>query len=368
MGKRYADLSELQAAADGQWLEMLSALAPQFAEAARKPGVHVHCPLHGGKHEFRFCKKKGQQVGLSFCTCGTRNGFQLLQEALGLSFIEVKDMVAEYLGLNSVNSEVRRQKIEAAKVRSNMLRVEREIRIEAEDQQICEKLSRTWNGCVKLDDERAKLGRRYLHMRKLDPAKASGFLRFHPSLPLMDEEGEFVGHFPALVGKVFSNSGTPITLHRTYLDPVTGKKLQGKLGKKLMPVPELKGVMHPGRVIPLMTYNREMGILGIAEGIETAMAASSIFSIPCWAVISAGSMTSFIPPSWVRQLVVFADTDCSMTGQTAARELRKRLYDQGFKGKVHLRAPKAPAENQSYDWADAWYEHGSQAWDLRLAL
>ena len=368
MAKRFPDLSEIEAAADGQWLQILTALAPQFAEAANRPGVHVDCPLHGGRHDFRFDKTRGPEKGLSFCTCGTRNGFQLLQEACGFSFLEAKDAVAEYLGLLNINSNQRAEKIAKAKEKTAQLKAQRESRIELEDQQKAEKLSQIWSECVSLESEQAKIGRRYLHMRKLDPSKASGFLRFHPNLPLYDQDGtNLVGRFPALVGKVLANDGTPITLHRTYLDPETGKRLAGKLGKKLMPGPELKGFKHPGRIIPVTTFNQEMGILGVAEGIESAMAATAIFSVPCWATISAGPMTSFSPPSWVRQLVVFADNDVNSTGQTAARTLRQKLIDSGFTGKVHLRAPSCK-KDENYDWADAWYEHGPEAWNLRITL
>src|ERR1700760_2034451 len=36
--------------------------------------------------------------------------------------------------------------------------------------------------------------------------------------------------------------------------------------------------------------------LGIAEGIETALSASALFGVPCWAAVNAGMLALWRPP------------------------------------------------------------------------
>ena len=51
------------------------------------------------------------------------------------------------------------------------------------------------------------------------------------------------------------------------------------------------------------------GCWGIAEGCETALAATQLVRFPVWGAISAGNMAHVIPPGWARHAVIFADHD-----------------------------------------------------------
>src|SRR4029077_16818228 len=66
-------------------------------------------------------------------------------------------------------------------------------------------------------------------------------------------------------------------------------------------------------------------VMGIAEGIETALSASVLFGIPVWAAICAAGMAHLSPPEGVQRVFVFGDCDASFAGQTAAYGLAKRL-------------------------------------------
>jgi putative DNA primase/helicase len=89
--------------------------------------------------------------------------------------------------------------------------------------------------------------------------------------------------------------------------------------RKMMPgtVPEGACVRlcdgHPGSV------------LGIAEGIETALAASRLFEIPVWSAISSSLLAKWQPPDGVEEVVIFADNDPKFGGQAAAYHLAYRL-------------------------------------------
>jgi hypothetical protein len=65
------------------------------------------------------------------------------------------------------------------------------------------------------------------------------------------------------------------------------------------------------------------GRWGIAEGCETALAAFALTGIPTWAGVSAGNMARVMPPSWARQVTIFADRD--PPGMAAAGEMLHRL-------------------------------------------
>ena len=361
--------STVKDTAQGRWLEILGALCPELQEACKAGGKrHVACPIHGGDADFRFCSKTADDRGLSFCSCGVRDGIQLIEEIRGTDFRATMRLIADYLGLSG-KSWLEQRKIayvakkEADKKRAQREEADRHAAIYNEN-----KALRIWNKCIPLESPEAALGRRYLHKRKLDPKVVSTGIRFHPRMPLYEDQ-QLIGHFPALVSMVFSNRKKPITLHRIYLDESTGKKLAlAQKAKKLMPVANCTARENRGRVIPVIA-REESKILGVAEGIETAIAANLIFGVPCWATVSAGPLVNFVPPEGIEKLVVFADQDHSGAGLEAALKLRQNLQELGWKGKVHIRLPPVEyiaKDAKGVDWADMWYQWGSIAYELKI--
>ena len=127
-----------------------------------------------------------------------------------------------------------------------------------------------------------------------------GALRWHPT---RDE----------MLAQIIAPDGSRATgLHRTIIGTKV-RKINGKMG---------------GGAIRLYGYNpRFEGRLGIAEGIETAIAfsmmADPMFRVPMWAVASTSGMQSFEPPAGTKHLTIAAD--CDGPGLTAAEKLAKRL-------------------------------------------
>ena len=107
-------------------------------------------------------------------------------------------------------------------------------------------------------------------------------------------------------------------IHRTYLlDDGSGKAPPGK--KMLGPV--------AGGSVRLSAIGDD-GHLGIAEGIETALAAQTIFGIPTWAALSADGLRQWQWPQGVSRVTIFADA--GNAGTQAAAVLAERLSNAGI--------------------------------------
>jgi hypothetical protein len=74
-------------------------------------------------------------------------------------------------------------------------------------------------------------------------------------------------------------------------------------------------------------------VLGIAEGIEDALAVRKLFGIPAWATLSAGNMAVLELPARIRQVWIFADAD--RPGREGAETLCQRLRREGRAVRVY---------------------------------
>ena len=99
----------------------------------------------------------------------------------------------------------------------------------------------------------------------------------------------------------------------------------------------------------------QAGTLGVAEGVETALAARCASGVPTVAATSAGALAVWCWPQGLRRLVIFADHD--PVGQAAAAALRGRARDAGLK--VEVLTPTEPGA----DWCDVWVQR--RAVDVR---
>jgi hypothetical protein len=117
-------------------------------------------------------------------------------------------------------------------------------------------------------------------------------------------------------------------------DPATGAETGGVQriyladdggGKANMPEPKkMRGRAGVAMLMPI----REDGVLGVAEGIETALAAARIFGIPVWAALSAGGLRKFAFPAALKELTIFADR--GEGGEKAAWALHRKAIDAGI--------------------------------------
>lgn len=167
-------------------------------------------------------------------------------------------------------------------------------------------------------------------------------LRLHPGLTYWD--GGDRGTWPAMIAPLIRPDGLVLVLHRTYLTtngckaPVpTVKKLTGAAGPLA------------GACIPL--HEAQQGVVGIAEGIETAQAAHLASGLPTVAAYCAGNLAAYTWPAGVKRIVVFADADPA--GAAAAQSLKARALRAGLS--VAVMTPSTPGA----DWCDVWAQRGA---------
>lgn len=168
-------------------------------------------------------------------------------------------------------------------------------------------------------------------------------LRLHRSLPYW-HEGKKLGTFPAMVAPIVAPDGRTVALHRTYLTR-DGRKAEVPSPKKVT------GAAGPlaGACIPL--YRPARGWIGIAEGIETALAAWCASTLPVVAAYSAGALAAWQWPAGVHRIVIFADHD--KAGREAADALRARALA------ARLRAEVLMPTEEGKDWCDVWEARGA---------
>ena len=140
-----------------------------------------------------------------------------------------------------------------------------------------------------------------------------------------------------MIAMVSGPDGAPSTLHRTYLTN-DGRKAPVIEPRRLMP-----GIIAKGAAIRLGPAG---DALGIAEGIESALSASALFGVPCWAAVSAGMLAAWQPPPEAKRIIIFGDNDSSYAGQAAAYALAQRLRSDERVVEVLI-----PAE-VGFDWND----------------
>lgn len=185
-----------------------------------------------------------------------------------------------------------------------------------------ERLRGTWRATVPLDHPKARPVRNYLMARALGdvlrgPPKV---LRAHPALEYWDGTRS-LGLFPAMVALFHSAAGDPVTLHVTYLRADGTVKAPVPSPKKILGVPK-QGATKGGAI---RLYGAFGDVLGVAEGIESALSLHLISKVPTWASFCADNLERIRLPEGLRQLKIGVDVDPSGKGQAVAEALAKRV-------------------------------------------
>ena len=273
---------------NGRWKEIIDKLVgSDYTDHKHHP-----CPHGEGKDCFRFSDRNG--TGNYFCRCseGDQDGFDLIQCVHGTDFAGAAKMVEGIIGPRDRDRQPRR------KTYAERLRAE----------------------------ARKSPRSRYLESRGLIIPPG---LQFHPAVDYF-VDGEVIGRYPAMLAPV-TRDGKFLTYHVTYLQ--NGHKAPIDPCRKLLPGPALKGA-----AVELWPAGE---VLGIAEGIETAIAAHMLFDVPVWAALNTSLLKSWTPPDGLKRVFIFGDHDANYAGQAAAYALAHRLHGRV---EVDLRFPDEPGD------------------------
>jgi hypothetical protein len=163
-----------------------------------------------------------------------------------------------------------------------------------------------WHNCHTLGGVAVQ----YLQSRHCQIPPESGHLRWNP---LLKHPSGYVG--PALVALITDvETNEPLSLHRTWITPN---------GKADLDTPRLPLWNHSTKngVIRLWPDDEVNALLGIAEGIETALSLAWA-PMPVWSTIDAGHMAQFPLLRGIRTLVISQDHDPA--GMSAAAICSRR--------------------------------------------
>lgn len=307
------EVEELKAQARGRWHGILTMLG---VEAEYLTGKHGPCPVCKGTDRFRWDNKDGE--GSWFCNqCQPQagDGLKLLQKVFGLSFKEAMEKVLNVIGGIDKMPVNKEPDIEEKKKNLNKLWTTSE--------------SLTGNDPVS----------RYLHNRGINLTPNN--IRYCAKC----YNKELGKEIPAMIAKIQGKDGKPVSLHRTYLNIEKNQKADLVKAKRLMPGVDLLKEAS----VRLSTTNIKSfkpGIIGVAEGIETAMAASQMFQVPVWSCISSTLLEGWSPPKGYYKVLICGDNDNNFVGQRAAYVLAHKLYQKKLMVVV-----KIPTGN-GMDWND----------------
>ena len=299
-------MSEARDIAKGHWREILPALG---LDARFLQNRHGPCPICGGDDRFRF-DDRFQYGGYICSQCGAGDGFKLAGKITGLSFNELAERIRQMLG-HSNEYQGAMGDVEEMRQR--------------------EKMKAVWEGS----------GPPKLY----GPTAAYLEERVGCLWPSQELREAFYGQYPMMVARVRDYSGQrAVNLHLTILTH-DGHKADLEVSKRLM-----KGKLPDGCAIRL---GPEKAVMGVAEGIETAISAAIMFDMPVWACINGTLLSKWIPPAKAEQVTVFGDNDANFTGQSKAYHLANRLEVQ-YKRRVTVSIPPVVGQD--------WNDHLHKTW------
>ena len=140
----------------------------------------------------------------------------------------------------------------------------------------------------------------YLRRRRIAVLPAA--LRFHPRTPL--GQGDAVDFRPAMIAALHDgglhDTGRFVSIQRTFFDRDDARRARDLSDPRMM-------LGRPDRAAVMLAT--ATSVLGLAEGIETALSAMILFDLPVWATLGSERLHQIAIPARVNRLILFPDND-----------------------------------------------------------
>lgn len=271
-------------AVKGKWGVVFSSLnLPPITGGRHYKG---ECPLCGRKDKFRIDDKDG--TGSWICTCGSGDGWKLVQQTQGWDFKTAAEYIDKVIGNERTKDECQvKPQTDTDRLRAMVGDKFRQ-------------LSPVLRGTG------AEV---YLRNRGIDELPAKN-IRFTSS------EKTPAGMFECMYSIATDGRGNPCYLHRTFLKD--GGKAPIERPKRLNSL-QSESYLNCAQSVAIRMFPCA-DVLGIAEGIETALSCKQIYKCNTWSTLNAGFMKKFRAPKGVKRLYIFADSDKNGTGLASAFE------------------------------------------------
>jgi putative DNA primase/helicase len=301
-------------------------ILPKFVDRKFLTNRHGPCPLCGGKDRYRFDDKWGE--GNYYCAqCGPGTGFIMLRKLKGWHDAKIFSEVDAIIGMGDV----------APQPMSSKPKIDPAAR-------------EHWTKSLIDHATHPDIVERYLRHRGL--TVSSPVLLGAKDIKFKNADGTLWKYSDAVIAPIHAADGKLESAQRIYTDELL---LKGGRKQTMPPIRTING--GAVRLFPDPAWE-----MGIAEGIENALAAFELFGIPTWAALNEGNLQLFRPPADICALHIYGDNDLNFVGQRAAYLLANKLHEiHNAKGTHTLAIEVHIPPVAGTDWLDVLTGQGDPA-------
>lgn len=323
------------------WIDLVNGVTGANIEG-KKEGEP--CPVcSAGTNRFVFDNSMG--IGNNLCrkcdggegkSAKSRTGLKLIADIQGCTFDEACTLAGDWLKLTPPERYINQPSRPAPAPQ------EQGPQISEKDQQWAKKMiSEALNGATDIEGTPAQ---RYLQSRGLKADYPIHNIRFNKIERYEKDQAPKSWQQNALIEKLTDPEGKLEGLQRVYLKDDDSKDTRKQ-------TPKLTGNSNAQARASVKLFD-PAEIMGIGEGIETALAAHELSNLPVWASLNSGRLKSWEPPAIAKTIFIFADLDVSNTGYAAAAELYSKLKKRDLEVYLLMPGTVIPEGKQSVDFLD----------------
>jgi hypothetical protein len=345
-------------AQSGGWGSVYSSF-PELDRCFAHLGKEYPCPKTGnGKTKFSFFKQNAELSGGAFHRDdgALPDGIEVIAWYENISKSDALNMIIDCLG-GDISKITKRDvtNINRQKYRANTETISPE-----DAKKRLSTRSKVWRDALPIQNTLAET---YLRSRGMKGCSSTWHdLYFHPSLSYKENDDTPWTKHPGMLAVVRNTCGTPVTLHRTFLNADGTSKANVTRQKMMLAQPEpLNGACI---MIDRPTQTDFGGLIGVSEGIENGLAVREATGCPIWVGISDRIMEKILFWDSISTIVIWEDIEPSGAGHRAALNIREKWHALGKQ--VIIKDPSTILPRDKVDWLDVYVERQAASFDFHL--